>query len=416
MTFTLYLDQVRWRTHTRQFLDSRRGTLRGADNGPARLGDVVPVAKGNGYGLQIPLLAAEAVRLGVDRIAVGTVFEVDRAARHFSGDILVLQPWDPRDSPAHRTWSQVLSSVHASRIILTISHATALSSLLESTGRHRVVLEGVTSMRRFGLLEPDLIGLVGSEPLQNALRADRIVLEGLALHLPLATPGVRHVTDSPETGGKRTLSGKVGEVQGWLSTWGAALDDLRRAQIPIHENANAVWLSHLSTDELTQVRQLDPHTPLFARIGTDLWLGDHQALSARGTVLEVQRVGKRTAVGYRQRRSTGDGLLLIVSGGTSHGVALQAPTPATNLRQRAIAAGTGALEATGRSRSPFLWGERNLWFAEPPHMQVSMLWLSEAALREGLARGLRTPAIGDELVCRVRHTTVSFDAVQSHRD
>ena len=84
------------------------------------------------------------------------------------------------------------------------------------------------------------------------------------------------------------------------------------------------------------------------------------------------------------------GLLLVVGGGTSHGVAMAAPTPAASLRQRAIAAGTGALEATGRSRSPFQWGDKLLWFAEPPHMQVSMLWLPESVLREGLANGLQT--------------------------
>jgi hypothetical protein len=92
---------------------------------------------------------------------------------------------------------------------------------------------------------------------------------------------------------------------------------------------------------------------------------------------------------------------------------MAAPTPAASLRQRAIAAGTGALEATGRSRSPFQWADKLLWFAEPPHMQVSMLWLPESTLREGLAKGLRTPSVGDTLDCRVRHTTALFDAVLS---
>jgi hypothetical protein len=90
---------------------------------------------------------------------------------------------------------------------------------------------------------------------------------------------------------------------------------------------------------------------------------------------------------------------------------MAAPTPAASLRQRAIAAGTGALEAAGRSRSPFQWGDKLLWFAEPPHMQVSMLWLPDTLLREGLAHGLRTPSVGDFLTCRVRHTTSLSDAV-----
>ena len=172
----------------------------------------------------------------------------------------------------------------------------------------------------------------------------------------------------------------------------------------------------LTDDELRSMRGLEPDVSVNARVGTRLWLGDGAALSARGTILAVHPVGRRFAVGYRQRKASSDGLLLVVGGGTSHGVAMAAPTPAASLRQRAIAAGTGALEATGRSRSPFQWGDKLLWFAEPPHMQVSMLWLPESTLREGLANGLRSPSVGDTLDCRVRHTTALFDAVLDGMD
>jgi len=408
VTFTLHVDGPPWRQHTAAVRDALRTAIRG-EVGLARLGDLVPVAKGNGYGLGLQNLAQEATRLGVDRLAVGTVFEVPAVAEHFGGEILVLSPWEPRDTIAERSWQAVQGGPHADRIIRTVSDATLAKSLpADLPHGTRLVLEGITSMRRFGMLEPDLLAVLGGESFQQALRTGLIHLEGLALHLPLAMPEVHHVS---ATRLPRGTSARVIEVQGWAKTWRAGLEDLLRAQCPVGENANTLWVSHLGDDELESLRGLEPDVTVNARVGTRLWLGDGSALRARGTILAVHQIGRRFAVGYRQRKATSDGLLLVVGGGTSHGVAMAAPSPAASLRQRAIAAGTGALEATGRSRSPFQWGEKLLWFAEPPHMQASMLWLPDSALREGLANGLRSPAVGDTLDCRVRHTTALFDAV-----
>lgn len=395
MTFTLHLDGPAWRQHTAEVRDALRMAIRGGEQ-PARLGDLVPVAKGNGYGLGLPRLAAEATRLGVDRVAVGSVFEVPAVAREFAGDILVLTPWDRRDTVAAGQWEQLADT---GRVIRTISDVQSARELPPGA---RIVIEGITSMRRFGILETDLLALVAS----SDFRAKQVQLEGLALHLPLAMPEIHHTADGP-----RGVSNRVLEVRGWARTWHAALDELLRAGSPVPENANTLWVSHLTDEELEAVRTLEPEIALNARVGTRLWLGDASALQARGTILAVHAVGRRFAVGYRQRKAKDDGLLLVVGGGTSHGVAMAAPTPAASLRQRAIAAGTGALEAAGRSRSPFSWDDKLLWFAEPPHMQVSMLWLPESALREGTSRGLRTPAVGDTLDCRVRHTTALFDAI-----
>lgn len=407
MTFTLRVDGPAWREHTAAVRDAVRAAIRG-ESGRPRLGDLVPVAKGNGYGLGLPMLAAEATRLGVDRIAVGTVFEVPQVAQSYAGDILVLTPWDPRDTVAAQRWVQISSTDYSGRVVRTISDLDAAKAIDSLPMGTRVVLEGITSMRRFGMLETDLLALLGSPGFQAALSSGRIVLEGLALHLPLAMPEIHHVS---ETKLPRGTSARVIEVLGWSKTWRAGLDELVRAHCPVSDGANTLWVSHLSDEELAGARGLQPETTINARIGTRLWLGDGKALSAQGTIMAVHNVGRRFAVGYRQRRASSDGLLLVVGGGTSHGVALAAPSPATSLRQRAIAAGTGALEATGRSRSPFQWDGKQLWFAEPPHMQVSMLWLPEATLREGTANGQRTPSVGDTLECRVRHTTAQFDEI-----
>ena len=91
MTFTLHVDGPAWREHTSSVRDAPRSAIRG-DTGMSRLGDLVPVAKGNGYGLGLRRLAAEATRLGVDRLAVGTVFEIAEVAEAFHGEILVMSP------------------------------------------------------------------------------------------------------------------------------------------------------------------------------------------------------------------------------------------------------------------------------------------------------------------------------------
>ena len=43
-------------------------------------------------------------------------------------------------------------------------------------------------------------------------------------------------------------------------------------------------------------------------------------------------------------------------------------------------------------------------------MQVSMLWLSAEDVRLAVGKGGRVPAVGDEIDCRVRHTTSALIA------
>jgi hypothetical protein len=145
-----------------------------------------------------------------------------------------------------------------------------------------------------------------------------------------------------------------------------------------------------------------PGAALRARVGTRLWLGDRSALKALGTVLAVHPLPGGTHVGYRQRTGPRDGTLVVVSGGTGHGIGLSAPTPASSARQRVVTAGTGALDAVGKAMSPFTWAGSRRWFAEPPHQHHSMVWLP---------KGCVIPAVGDQMPAEVRFTTTRFDAV-----
>ena len=62
----------------------------------------------------------------------------------------------------------------------------------------------------------------------------------------------------------------------------------------------------------------------------------------------------------------------------------------------------GGLDAVGFVRSPFSIDGKQRLFAEPPHMQASMLFLPS---------GARVPAVGDEIDVRVRYTATTFDRV-----
>jgi hypothetical protein len=305
---------------------------------------LVPVVKGNGYGFGLTRLAGEAQRLGVQTIAVGTPDEVAQVRRTYAGDVVVLEPWHP-----------ALTAGHAGdpRVIRTVAHPEAVRAF---TGTyHRVVVEVRTSMQRHGLESLD-----GSAGLRS---------EGWALHLPLA---------------------------------GDAPGEVRRIVERLPDEPRDVWVSHLLDAPLDRLRRQFPERRFRPRVGTALWLGDPAALKVRSTVIDVHRLPRGTKVGYRQHRMIKDGDLVVVSGGTAHGVGLEAPKPVPNVEVRAKVLAAGALGAAGLTLSPFTIGGRQRWFAEPPHMQVSLVLVPD---------DVPMPAIGEEIPVQVRNTIATFDRI-----
>lgn len=339
MTFSLYVDEARWRAHLHSVLEATPG--------------LVPVTKGNGYGLGNARLAAEAAQLGVDTVAVGTPDELPDVSRHFAGDVLVMTPSYPR--PAADA---------GGRVVHTVSHLETLRAARDA----RVVLEAMTSMRRHGI-RPDEVeaaaGMLGG-----------VRLEGLAFHLPMD----RHGGYDP-----------AAEVVDWLGRFAGA-----------GVATSTAWVSHLTAAELDRLRDRFPATTFRPRVGTGLWLGDRGALTARGTVLDVHPLTRGEHYGYRRRRALRDGHLVVVSGGTAHGVALEAPRTARGPVGRGKELAMGSLAAANLALSPFRWGGKARWFAEPPHMHVSLILLPAS---------VDPPAIGDELDCEVRMTTLHPDRV-----
>src|SRR3954466_4008871 len=124
MSLDLHVDGPRWRAHLRSVVDAT----------PA----LVPVAKGNGYGLGLGRLARRSEWLGVDALAVGTYDELPEVASRFPGDLLVLTPWRP--------WVSALDAGVAKRVIHTVSRPSDLGALTAQQPGARVVLERMTSM------------------------------------------------------------------------------------------------------------------------------------------------------------------------------------------------------------------------------------------------------------------------------
>lgn len=244
MALTLYVDTARWRAHQKHVQDQFPG--------------LVPVCKGNGYGFGHERLAEEATRMGSDILAVGTTYEAARIKDWFGGDLLVLTPFRRGEEPVPLP----------DRVIRSVSSIDGVYGLVGA----RVVIEVMSSMKRHGVSEQDL------PQLHSAI--ENVRLEGFAIHLPLDR------TDGSDA---------VEEVIGWM-------DRLRAARLPLH----TMFVSHLKADELARLQQQFPQTRFRARIGTRLWLGDHEATEYRGAVLDVTRVakGSASATGSRRRPPT----------------------------------------------------------------------------------------------------------------
>ena len=348
MSLTLTIDGDRWRDHLRSVATAEP--------------DLVPVVKGNGYGFGLGRLARKAQWLGVDTIAVGTYEELPEVASRYDGSLLVLTPWRPFGAALE------LDAAMAARVVHTVSRVEDLTDLLGRQPDARFVLERTTSMLRHGMTARELWST--AEIVRQHPRARQA---GVALHLPLAN------------------GANLSEVHRLMT-------EVVATELPL----DTVWVSHLSPAELGALRTAYPDFRFRPRIGTDLWLGDRSALRVTATVLDVHAVERGDGFGYRHRTAPKAGHVLIVSGGTAHGIGLEAPLGDASLRGRAATLARGGMDAAGFVRSPFSIDGKQRLFAEPPHMQASMLFLPH---------GPRVPAVGDVVDVRVRYTATTFDRV-----
>jgi hypothetical protein len=363
MSFTVHIDRTGWRDGLTATLGRRPG--------------LIPVAKGNGYGLSNERLALEAGALGCDTIAVGNRQEAARVEGIFGGDVLVLNPWDPRtetgltaadgdlDGP-----DQDQDHLDPARTIRTISSLIALerSADADTARPARYVIELATPLRRFGIPKASMRlaqKMLSSEP------------EAFSIHLPMPRRHhswvdwtVDHVTNALEAGIK----------------------------------APAVHISHMNQEDCECVAAATGLT-VRPRVGTDLWLGaaqDGAGITVTGVVRAIHHVARGDRVGYHHTRVPGRGYMVVVDGGTSHGVGLEAPVFRRGGRRMVRQFGRTVLAALGYVRAPFLVEGKPTRYVEAPHAQVSLIWLQD---------GRRVPEVGEELEVRVRHTIIHPDRV-----
>jgi hypothetical protein len=345
MTLSLYVNNNAWTSHIKNILNSYSSST----------SEVTPVIKGNGYGIGRKNLATKAHELGVNSVAVGTIFEAQDVLDQGFKEVLVMDPVKDIDELAFNE----LTRINNSSLLLTIS---CLKDA-QNVGNNPVVVEGITSMNRFGIGINDLAEI------------SHLNLKGISLHFPIGNSKI----------------GKVTEVTNWLNSYKTLCPNGQKV----------VYLSHISESELKNLTNQFPDFKFKVRVGTKLWIGDLKAFQIKSTVLEVHEPVNQS-FGYRQRSITNKHRLIVVSGGTAHGIGLQAPRSNVTIKQRLVAILSGILEAFDFHLSPFVVNGKQRWFAESPHMNVSLLKLPS---------NVSVPKVGSTISAQVRMTTTNFDCV-----
>ena len=139
--------------------------------------------------------------------------------------------------------------------------------------------------------------------------------------------------------------------------------------LPLLPAGATLHVSHVDHHDLTTLATAHPSIAFRARVGTALWHGDKSPLRLRADVLDRRPVAAGDRVGYRLSAVPGAGSVVMVSGGTAHGVQ---PLP--------------------DGRSPFHFAQRRLALVEPPHMHTSMVFVPAGTPTARARRRGRPPA------------------------
>ncbi|MEO5722791.1 MAG: alanine racemase [Ilumatobacteraceae bacterium] len=278
----------------------------------------VPVVKGNGYGFGRSVLHPVAAELAA-RVCVGTVHELDHIANGVTP--IVLTP--TLTAPAGTAPVITVGAVH---------HVAALAGW-----RGRVAIKLASSMLRYGAVPADLDALVA------AVRAARLEIDSVSIHLPLAGDD----------------EARAAEITAWL---------------PLLDPAWTVSVSHLANATFTMLREAHPTRRFELRAGTALWHGDKSFLHLTADVIDVRQVRGGTPAGYRLTPVPADGVLVMIGGGSAHGIAPLAD-----------------------GRSPFHFAHRRLVLLEPPHMHTSIGFIGSIGFVGATDGRDAVPAAGDRV-------------------
>ena len=238
----------------------------------------------------------------------------------------------------------------------------------------QVLFKCASTMKRFGMSPTEMKQAKKRLNEWNRTENIRIDIRGFAIHFP-----------------QERIRGEdqIRQIRDWIAT-------LQQMDIP----CETMYVSHLSPAVYRKICEAYPAIRFVMRVGTDLWLNDRKAFSVRSTVVDVRPLARGQRYGYKQRRAWRSGFLVTVSGGTAHGIGLAAPTHVKGIVDWVKLTAFWVLSLFNLHLSPFSYRGKRFWFAEPPHMQTSMLKLSGTK---------DVPEIGEELSLQVRMTTSLFD-------
>lgn len=256
MTLTLTVDEPVWRRQV--------NSLRG------RLGDeLIPVIKGNGYGLGRAFLAELVKEWSTAYVAVGTVFELDDCPIPPPAPIVLTPSFDDHlDAIPPKALPTVGSAAHARH-------------LRESGWEGRVIVKIATAMHRYGFPA----GAVADEPSLAGLD-----VAAYAIHPPLTGTSTERTRDL-----LTTITGLPAGPE--------------------------IHVSHLRPGDFEGLKVRMRHRKLRLRLGTALWHGDKSMLHLTADVIDTRPVVAGTPAGYRGTPAPGYGTLVMIGAGSAHGIA-----------------------------------------------------------------------------------------------
>lgn len=253
MTLRLTVDTDAWHRHVDDVVSRVASLAPGVA--------LVPVVKGNGYGLGRPELAAIAAGFA-EFVAVGTIHELAGLPSGPTPVVLTPSLAAPAVAPG------------ATPPILTVGSAEQVDALAGWEGR--VIVKLASSMQRYG----------ATPELADRARVVGLEVVGHSVHPPLVGDDLDRLAD----------------VERWL---------------PLLDPALPVWVSHL---DVATMSRLPPTHRYRLRLGTSLWHGDKSMFHLHADVLDVRRIAAGERAGYRLTSVDQDGWLVMIGAGSAHGV------------------------------------------------------------------------------------------------
>ena len=233
---------------------------------------LVPVIKGNGYGLGRARLIELVNELlpSTNTVAVGTIHEAADIPRQYAVHVMTpVGDFDHVEIPANA--------------MLTVGSRHDVDVLARRAWKGRVVVKLASSMRRFGATHDEFADLV-----QDVARIGGVI-HACAIH--------------PATAG--TDADRLAEIHAWL---------------PVIPDCVTVSVSHLGPSSLESLRSLSDRRTIEARLGTALWHGTKEHFALRADVMRVEPCHVGETAGYRASRIEHDGHLVVIGAGSAHGV------------------------------------------------------------------------------------------------